>query len=93
MLLLLGLPGSGAGAAASLVGRRIRLGTRAGSGGSSSGGGYGDWLVRSDHDRVLYREARAANPLVGAGEPLRELVLDALPLLLELHEPLPSLAF
>src|SRR5205823_1062410 len=46
-------------------------------------------LVRCDHDRLLYRKPRAADPLVDAGEPLRELVLDALPLLLELHEPLP----
>src|SRR5689334_17238123 len=58
------------------------------------GGGFAadaSSLVGSDHKRVLYRKTRASNPLVGAGKPLRELVLDALPLLLELHESLPGL--
>src|SRR6476619_2965615 len=50
----------------------------------------GTWLVGRDHDRVLYRETRAPNPRVGAREPLGELVLDALPLLFELHEALPG---
>src|SRR6476660_8636604 len=76
-----------------LVGGRVRLRdlSRLGRVALVRGWIRGTWLVGRDHDRVLYRETRAPNPLVGAGEPLRELVLDALPLLLELHEALPGL--
>src|SRR5262245_42604022 len=58
-----------------LVRRRIR-GTR---------------FVRGDHHRFLDWKTGAANPLVGACEPLRKLVLDPLRFLLELHQPLPGL--
>src|SRR5437763_16873933 len=76
-----------------LVGRRIRLRDLCGIGRVAlvrrriRGTGF----VRGDHHGLLYRKARAANPLVGTGKARRELVLGALRLLLQLHHPLPSL--
>src|SRR5215470_7922908 len=76
-----------------LVGRRVRLGDlgRLRRVALVRRRIRGTGFVRDDHDRLLYRKTRAANPLVGAGEPLGELVLDALHLLLELHQPVPGL--